>query len=453
MANRRNEEEDTVVEEDEDKEAEWVEEGEEEDDAKIELAVRIWNPKHGCEANIIGNKTFFFQFHHWRDKQFVMEEQPWHFDHHVLIVDNVIGTIKPSEIPLFEVPFWVRVYDLPFKGRNNELNAKSIGEKVGSYMGIDKSDVIGITKSLRIRVKVDATKPLCSLVDLKMRNGEKTKVPIKYEKLPVFCYVCGRLGHGEKDCDEVRQGRRCSEKLRVTTPLRKSKIDGDAVEGEGRAVGRKLFVTKGRNTEEQSKFNEMTTLLQGVSLGESQQAGEHGGTMITNDQCSERAENAPNRGGEESATKKVACGGGEEQQVDGKVPKEGGLNLSFVMGSGEKGRRPWVQGVVVHLGERVTSSTRIRERLDRYMGSKLWCDRYAEWSVDHLMRYKSDHTPILLSCSQGGPKKRRRKEYKFETCWLLDERYDKLGRQIEVTESSLKRAQQKPISEESCAEW
>ncbi|KAL2941612.1 hypothetical protein RDABS01_029962 [Bienertia sinuspersici] len=73
----------------------------------------------------------------------------------------------------------------------------------------------------------------------------------------------------------------------------------------------------------------------------------------------------------------------------------------------------------------VTSSTRIRERLDRYMGSKLWCDRYAEWSVDHLMRYKSDHTPILLSCSQGGPKKRRRKEYKFETCWLLDERCER----------------------------
>uniref|UniRef100_A0A803MA42 Glycoprotease 1 n=1 Tax=Chenopodium quinoa TaxID=63459 RepID=A0A803MA42_CHEQI len=89
IENRENEENNRL---DLNKEAEvvdWVDDGGEEEDAQIELA--IWNPKHGCEVNVIGNKTFFFQFHHWKDKKSVMDAQPWHFDHHVMVLDDVKG--------------------------------------------------------------------------------------------------------------------------------------------------------------------------------------------------------------------------------------------------------------------------------------------------------------------------------------------------------------------------
>uniref|UniRef100_A0A803KQA7 DUF4283 domain-containing protein n=1 Tax=Chenopodium quinoa TaxID=63459 RepID=A0A803KQA7_CHEQI len=89
----------------------WEDDGGGEEEAQIELAVvgkihtsrninanalvntlkKVWNPKHGCEANVIGSKIFYFQFHHWKDKQHVMESQPWHFDHHVMILDDAKG--------------------------------------------------------------------------------------------------------------------------------------------------------------------------------------------------------------------------------------------------------------------------------------------------------------------------------------------------------------------------
>ena len=34
------------------------------------------------------------------------------------------------------------------------------------------------------------------------RNG-KVMAIFKYERLPDFCYVCGRLDHQELECDEV----------------------------------------------------------------------------------------------------------------------------------------------------------------------------------------------------------------------------------------------------------
>ncbi|KAL2944945.1 Gag-Pol polyprotein [Bienertia sinuspersici] len=123
-----------------------------------------------------------------------------------------------------------------------------MGNKLGEFMTMDKSDVIGINKSLRIRVKVDVTKPLQKTIGLKTKQGV-VEVTIKYEKLPVFCYICGLLGHGEKDCDEAYANQKFSENLRVNTPWKANK---GTVENNGdlRPVARKLFVTKKATPEE-----------------------------------------------------------------------------------------------------------------------------------------------------------------------------------------------------------
>ncbi|KAL2901588.1 Gag-Pro-Pol polyprotein [Bienertia sinuspersici] len=38
-----------------------------------------------------------------------------------------------------------------------------------------------------------------------MRNGIKDFFDIKYKKAPVFCFYCGRVGHGVKVCHEYRK--------------------------------------------------------------------------------------------------------------------------------------------------------------------------------------------------------------------------------------------------------
>ncbi|KAL2938370.1 hypothetical protein RDABS01_021819 [Bienertia sinuspersici] len=271
-------------------EVEWVEDGVEEEEASMALGVvgrlwttrninanalistmkRLWNPKHGMEANCIGDKLF--QFHHWKDKAFAMDNQPWHFDHHVLVMDDVKGNSTPSDMPLFFVPFWIRVYELPFKGRQKETNMRAIARKVGEYVGMDNNDIIGINKFVRLRVRIDVRKPLLNHVDLKLKGGGSKRIPIKYEKLPVFYYVCGVLGHGEKDCEEDGDecvARKFNETLRALTPWKANKGDGANREGSCTSSGRRLFITKkDAVTKEEvgEMMKEVTCQLQGVSI-------------------------------------------------------------------------------------------------------------------------------------------------------------------------------------------
>ena len=52
---------------------------------------------------------------------------------------------------------------------------------------------------MRIRVKVDTSKPLCRERKIRSEEREVGWIRFKYERLPNTCYWCGRLSHNDKD--------------------------------------------------------------------------------------------------------------------------------------------------------------------------------------------------------------------------------------------------------------
>lgn len=74
-------------------------------------------------------------------------------------------------------------------------------------------------------------------------------------------------------------------------------------------------------------------------------------------------------------------------------------------------------------------STRIRDRIDRFLASIGWCESFPHAYVEHLPRYKSDHMPILILV-QGAHRirKKRKKPFRFETTLLLNDECESVVR-------------------------
>jgi hypothetical protein len=86
---------------------------------------------------------------------------------------------KSVEDNLFcAVPIWIRVLKLPL-GRMNKVMGEMIGEKVGVWLEADVGeDDLAAGEFLRIKVKIDITKPLMRGMMIHVGEGRSKWLPI-----------------------------------------------------------------------------------------------------------------------------------------------------------------------------------------------------------------------------------------------------------------------------------
>jgi len=116
-------------------------------------------------------------------------------------LDRISSNEQPSEMAMDSTPFWVRVYDLPLKLRS-EWIAKKTGNMVGKFLEMDEKKCNRMGKFLRIRISIDLKKPLKKGSKIHFQ-GRDIWVDYKYEKLPNFCFSCGRIRHQMRDCEDI----------------------------------------------------------------------------------------------------------------------------------------------------------------------------------------------------------------------------------------------------------
>lgn len=143
---------------------------------------------------------FSFQTRAARDT--ILRGGPWTFNHSLLLLETVDDLIDPLSIPLRYQAFWVQVKGLPLVFMTSTMG-KLIGEALGTYVATDQSrrgDCLG--SYLRIRVLLDVGRPLRRWLGVRLPDDSGTTewVQLRYEKLPVMCFLCGLLDHCEKDC-------------------------------------------------------------------------------------------------------------------------------------------------------------------------------------------------------------------------------------------------------------
>ncbi|MBA0810771.1 hypothetical protein Gohar_002730 [Gossypium harknessii] len=176
------------------------------DDGEDEILVVKNDPKSQSEVtNLylildIGDKRFLFPFFHRMDLERIINGAPWTFKNHLLVFHRLEVGEDLVNVPLTLVNFWVQVRKL-LMGVFSVMIGRQLGDFIGNFLEYNsKSLNKGVRNFLRIRVRLDVWRPLKRKTQIMVASGGCTYVSFKFEKLNLFCFYYGRLGHSDSFC-------------------------------------------------------------------------------------------------------------------------------------------------------------------------------------------------------------------------------------------------------------
>ncbi|CAL9006100.1 unnamed protein product [Prunus brigantina] len=102
--------------------------------------------------------------------------------------------------------FWVQAHGIP-RNLCTMKNARALGARVGDVLEIEDLNVTGFRGFLRMKLDLDATKPLIPGFNMPCPTTGTRRIRLKYEGLKDFCLRCGRLGHS-RGCQWISNSHR-----------------------------------------------------------------------------------------------------------------------------------------------------------------------------------------------------------------------------------------------------
>ncbi|CAL1379681.1 unnamed protein product [Linum trigynum] len=178
------------------------------DNMPTPLLQRIVNNLWRCSALVAVLEAdmglFQFLFKDKNDLNRVLQRAPWIIKDHVLMLMEWAPVTEQLFHRLAWVPFWAQLWAIPPQCRTVKLGRRlvaKLGEEIDTGLYGTRGDLgyfiksrVRINIKLSLRTRLTASNP---------RLGE-FRVVLKYERLPMFCFKCGRIGHGERICSFPR---------------------------------------------------------------------------------------------------------------------------------------------------------------------------------------------------------------------------------------------------------
>ena len=165
--------------------------------------LRAWGLRSPASFRHLDNNRFVVQMQSEGDWKHVMENGPWQFEYHAVVMKEIMGNIRPSEVMFTSLPLWVQFLDLP-TGMMKKKYGYILGGWLGKVQGVDADEEGKVWGDvLRVRVEIPIDQPLVRAVWVKESVDDDKGVwyDVRYEKIPHFCLSCGKLFHGNGTCE------------------------------------------------------------------------------------------------------------------------------------------------------------------------------------------------------------------------------------------------------------
>ncbi|KAJ8769053.1 hypothetical protein K2173_024049 [Erythroxylum novogranatense] len=351
----------------------------------------LWHPLGGVNITEVRGKRFLFRFFYIEDVDRVMDGTPWTFNRHLLILHRLTEGEDPANVSLEMSDFLVQVHQLP-AGFVSERIAMQFGNFIGSFVHYDaKAIQMGNADYMRIRVTMDVRQPLKRRKKIVDPRGNVFYATFKYERIPVFCFLCGRLGHNDSFCMVWIERRGQELKLDWDASLRAG------IRRRGQEVSAWLWDGNGDifggTSVGVGPIGKDDSMAGSASLGGTRQHGQ--GVLLSDGDVAEEKE-----GG--AAHPQSLFTGFREALADCALHDLGCVGYMYTWERGRNSPR-WT-----------------RERLDRAVVSLAWSALFPKGGVSTLATPVSDHELILIDFLDVSLVARRWK-FLFNNMWLRDQ--------------------------------
>ncbi|KAF5183583.1 zinc knuckle (CCHC-type) family protein [Thalictrum thalictroides] len=174
------------------------------EDVKKEL-IRNWGFRSKFEFAMLAEGIFTITFKKEIDYVFVLENGPWLIHGYVISFKKWSKDLNLEEFDFSFFPMWIQVFGLPLE-RFGAANLWKVGSIFGKVLAVDP--VGGADDKVpygRVQVMYNVQEPVKKDGEVTLSEGKKSLVSFRYERLPLFCYFCGLIGHDYGVCKDFKE--------------------------------------------------------------------------------------------------------------------------------------------------------------------------------------------------------------------------------------------------------
>lgn len=165
---------------------------------EIEKVRSTWQVPHTFAMHESG--WMLFRFNNEVDRDKVLEGGPYETFEDPWLIKPMPICFAFDDTCFSSIPTWIRFPGLPLHLWSEAILGKLMSQ-VGIPLSVDECTACMTRISFaRVLVEVDATKPLTKEVSLTLANGEVFNQKVMYERAPIYCTKCRRIGHDVEHC-------------------------------------------------------------------------------------------------------------------------------------------------------------------------------------------------------------------------------------------------------------
>jgi hypothetical protein len=159
----------------------------------------IWGAPKGLKVQEIEGKLLQFFMDKESDQDRILQGNPWIFRNSWLIVKPWDRDTDLQTLDFNHAPIWIQLWGLPTHCKTKQMG-ESLGSLIGSVEASEFYEYPGKKMIIKIKVSLNVNKPITSGIHVGNPNDGNCWIDYRYEKLPLFCFKCGLIGHADKLC-------------------------------------------------------------------------------------------------------------------------------------------------------------------------------------------------------------------------------------------------------------